>query len=153
MHRLALVFAIGCAVDRGPSPGPTPPPQPAQPTFAQDSFYTGIVPPYATPEDCEAQASNPIMCHLELGFCAGGVAGFSNFDLPERGEYYLDGSIVVATFTPPNGGSNEVIQLDTETGSATPIAETDTYIPDTVGRWDTLQFDSGGGVPGSVLRV
>ncbi len=69
-------------------------------------------------------------------------AGFSNFDLPEQGTYYLDGPIVVATFT-GNDGPDQVIQLDTRTGSASVDAQTSTYILDTVGRWGTLQFDSG----------
>jgi hypothetical protein len=136
MQRVLLIsFAVGCAAETAPSP-PTDT-MTTQPTFTADTYYTGIVPPYATPEDCEAQNPNPIECHLELGFCAGGLAGFSNFDLPEQGNYHLEGAIVVASF-----GSDDVIELDTQTGHAT-NAEADTYVLDTTGRWSTLQFDAG----------
>jgi hypothetical protein len=131
-----ILFAVGCAVQTAALPPPTDTTT-VQPTFTQDTYYTGIVPPYATPEDCEASNPNPIECHLELGFCAGGMAGFSNFDLPEQGEYDLEGAIVIATFS-----TDHVIQLDSQTGHAT-NADADTYVLDTVGRWETLQFDAG----------
>jgi hypothetical protein len=131
MSRFApILFAVGCAApaaSRTSTQGTT---------FAQDTYYTGIVAPYATPEDCEAQASNPITCHLELGFCPDGTAGFSHYDLPEQGDYHLEGPIVVATF------ETGVIELDTRTGSAT-NADTTTYILDTAGRSNSLQFDTG----------
>jgi hypothetical protein len=133
-----ILFAVGCGVETSAPPDLTTIPQL---TFMHDTYYTGVVPPYATPEDCEASDPSPIRCHLELGFCAGGVAGFSNFDLPQRGEYHLEGQIVVATVSNP-GGPDAVIRLDTRTGQAT-NAEVDSYLLDTVGRWDTLQFDTG----------
>jgi hypothetical protein len=140
MYRIALlVMAIGCVGEHAD-------PQPA-PTFAQDTYYTGVVAPYATPEACASQADNPITCHLELGFCAGGTAAFSNFDLPERGDYVLDGPMVVAHFASEEAGAPAtVIQLDTRTGAAT-NANTDTYILDDAGRWNTLQFDAGSYCP------
>ncbi|HEY1552820.1 MAG TPA: hypothetical protein VGG28_33555 [Kofleriaceae bacterium] len=128
-----IVLAAGCAVQ---SPPPATDTMTTEPTFTQDTYYTGIVPPYATPEECEASDPNPIECHLELGFCAGGLAGFSNFDLPEQGNYHLEGAIIVASF------DDHVIQLDPQTGHAT-NAQVDTYVLDTIGRWDTLQFDAG----------
>jgi hypothetical protein len=134
-----ILLSVGCAVQTA-----TPVPNGAVlsgPTLAHDTYYTGIVTPYATPEDCEASAPNPVICHLELGFCADGMAGFSNFDLPERGDYHLEGATIVATVG-NDQESDQVIELDTQTGHAT-NAQADTYILDTVGRWGTLQFDSG----------
>jgi hypothetical protein len=132
---LVLVLFVGCvqATPQVPADAPV-----AQATFTTDVYYTGIVPPYATPEDCEASSPNPIECHLELGFCADGRAGFSNFDLPEQGVYHLEGTRAIATM---NGNANTII-LDTQTGVAT-NAMVDTYVLDTVGRWSTLQFDAG----------
>jgi hypothetical protein len=45
------------------------------------------------------------------------------------------------------GGHDEVIELDTRTGQASASAQVDTYILDTVGRWGTLQFDTGTSCP------
>ncbi len=129
---LPILFVMGCAIQPTSTSGQTTTPQGT--TFATDTFYTGIVPPYATPEACEASNPMPIECHLELGFCAGGKAGFSNYDLPQQGDYHLEGSLIVA-----NIGGN-MIQLDTGTGAAT-NAFVDTYILDTAERWQTLQFD------------
>lgn len=134
---LLVLFAAGCAVETTPSSRPSASPDAPTATFTQNTYYTGIVPPYATPEACEASEANPIECHLELGFCADGTAGFSNYDLPEQGTYYLAGSIVVASI-----GSGAPIRLDTQTGQAT-NSDVDTYILDTVGRWNTLQLDAG----------
>jgi len=135
-HLLPLLFAVGCAETPRHEPTPT-----SGPTLAQDTFYTGVSPEYATPEDCVAQSPMPIDCHLEIALCAGGVAGFSNFDLPQQGMYYLDGSTAIIAVN--NETENEVIQLDTQTGAASADAQTETYIVDTVDRWQTLQFDPG----------
>ncbi len=133
MHRLApILFVLGCATQ--PTSSSDQNTTTSGPTFAANTYFTGMVPGYATPEACEATNPMPISCHLELGFCANGKAGFSNYDLPQAGDYHLEGTLVVATV----GGSE--IQLDTGTGEAT-NAIVDTYIADTAGRWMTLQFD------------
>jgi hypothetical protein len=138
---LAILLVAGCGVPRAPST-PDADPKTSVTTFAHDTYYTGVVSPYSTPEACEASDPNPIMCHLELGFCAGGMANFSNYDLPLKGEYHLEGPIVIATFHSNSvGGEDDMIQLDTRTGHASANAMTSTYILDTVGRWSTLQFD------------
>jgi hypothetical protein len=88
-------------------------------------------------------AQNPIMCHLELAFCANGKAGFSNYDEPEQGTYYLEGPAVDASVkSSPNSSASVAIELDSESGAATG-AGTTTYILDTAERWNTLDFDPG----------
>lgn len=131
-----LVFVVGC-VQASPDV-PAPDASAAQAAFTTDTYFTGIVAPYATPEECEAMSSNPIGCHLELGFCADGTAGFSNLDLPEQGVYHLEGTRAIATM---NSNANTIV-LDTQTGVAS-NAIVDMYVLDTVGRWGTLQFDPG----------
>jgi hypothetical protein len=147
---LPILFAAaaGCA-SQAPAPGTAEhsSPPPVEPTFKVDTYYTGILQPYTSPEACQAANPSSVVCHLELGFCAGGVAAFSNFDLPEAGSYFLNGTLVIATF--PSDSADEPaleITLDTTTGAAT-NAQADTYILDTAGRWGTLQFDTGYNCP------
>lgn len=107
---LPILFAVGCAAQ---TPTSTSPPDGSTTTggpFAHDTYYTGIVPPYATPEACRAANTSSIMCNLELGFCASGKASAHNFDLYQDGVYHLEGPLIVATL---DGGE---VTLDTRTG-------------------------------------
>jgi hypothetical protein len=135
---VAVIAAAGCTTTspllddhRQPGSGAA--------TFAQDTYFTGVVAPYPTPEACVA-AANPAEitslygCELELAFCAGGMAGLRQHDIVTEGTYRIDGDIVDATL----GGI--AVTLDTRTGAAT-NAMTDTYIPDTAERWMTWDFD------------
>jgi len=133
MRVLPILFAAACAVETPNGEHATPP----APTFAQDTYYTGLVPPYASPEDClAANPGSPAQwqCTWELGFCEGGQAALREGDVIVIGEYRRDGADVAV-----NIQDHLSVELDTTTDRATGTLET--WIPDTVGRWMTEDFD------------
>ena len=134
MRVLPILFVAACTVEAH-TPAPDAETPPAQ-TFPQDTYFTGLAPMYASPEAC--LAANPgspgqYQCTWELGFCASGKVSLREGDVVGVGDYHLEGADAVAAI-----GDREV-ELDTMTVQATGTLAT--WIPDTVGRWMTEDFD------------
>jgi hypothetical protein len=134
-HALPILLVAACVTETPPPDGATTAPR----TFAQDTYYSGIIGPYATPEACLAAApGDPATsgCTWELGFCASGQVSLREGDVAYTGGYQLDGTVANAALQ-----DHQPVQFDVTTDQATGTLAT--WIPDTIGRWMTEDFDVG----------
>jgi len=108
------------------------------PTLPSDQRFTGLVAPFASPEDCLANTTTSFTCLYELELCANGRAGQRYGDLVYSGTYHLEPPHAVGS---TDGGGTFDFDLDSDE-LVMDGGRSQAYIPDAQGRWDTLQFDS-----------
>jgi hypothetical protein len=130
MKTVLLAFLVACAAE---TPATIPgPPQHVGP----DLHFSGIVPPYASPDDCVAAHSDNIHeCTYEIALCLSGDAGIRTNDIVQRGTYVVDNNTAVVTLE-----DGTTFQLDLATGQAVdaPLAS---WVADDASRFDTLEWD------------
>lgn len=109
------------------------------PLLPTDTYYTGVPSRFSSTDECLASSTHPYGwdCSYELAFCHTGAAGYRMGDVITVGTYSLDEGLAIGKLGPAP------FQFDLETG----IELTNgfggglTWVPDTVGRWTTFQFD------------
>jgi hypothetical protein len=108
-------------------------------TLSSDEHYVGFEASYSSPEDCLAQnADFGYPCLHSISLCKSGRFGMRSGDIVSEGTYDLNRS--VAEITLDDGAA---ISFDLETSMLVGSPDSAyTWVPDTEGRWDTLQFDN-----------
>jgi hypothetical protein len=129
---LAVAGSLAACMESGAS-NTTPDPATALPS---DAHFVAVFSPYASPEECVANAAEPRGCLSSLSLCKSGRAGRRLGDIVEQGAYDMIDSIAHVSFT--DGTS---LGFDVE--AVVEIGSPDTHwIIDTERRWETLQFDN-----------
>jgi hypothetical protein len=101
------------------------------PHLPTDSYFI-----YSDVEACLANhADDQRACSFSLALCSNGRAGVRTGDIVDDGDYEMDGPMIHGVL---RGTS---FTFDLQTGEATALGA-DRFIPDTAGRWQTLQFDT-----------
>ena len=127
---LAVVTMTGCFT--------TTPNDDAEPTsLPSDAHYVEIEAPYASPQQCLAQNTQPFICQYSFSLCKDGRAGTRQGDLLYEGTYTMTGSVANITWDRYEG----LMQFDVSSLTE-PSAPSVHWVVDTDQLYDTLQFDN-----------
>jgi hypothetical protein len=104
-----------------------------------DAHYIQIIPGYASPQQCLAEAEQPFICSYTLSLCKDGRAGSREGDLLYEGTYSMADSIAQITWS--SGTNPSFTQFDVES-----VTELDApavhWVIDTDQLYNSLQFDN-----------
>ena len=136
MRALILVVAVAGCIDADPAPDRT---------LVNDERYSMTLPYYQTPEECLA-VNSPVayICTFELELCRDGTAGLRSRDVVTYGEYRLEHKVARGEL----GGAPFEFDLEAHRGMGAAASVSDGFwLPDSGGRWKTLEWDVGGCTP------